>query len=186
MRNPKPHLKFSHLEVSKQFNHQVNNDEKICGHNMIEIKKAKGTDKNLLEDMYLNEVEHHAERARKFADDLIDHFETMLALQDNQLCGTLTWDTRGGYDDGVVEIIGLGVNEEYKRHGVATKLLDYFIQEVSKFYSEKGYSLRVILVFMESANEVARKSYSHLGFDEVARIPNLYPGDDGVIWTKHI
>ncbi len=153
---------------------------------MIEIKRAKGTDKNLLEDMYLQEVENHSERARKFAEDLIDHFETMLALQNNQLCGTLTWDTKGGHDDGVVEIIGLGINEKFKRQGIATKLVNYFIQEVSKFYSEKGYSLRVNLLFMESTNEVARKFYSHLGFDEVARIPNLYPGDDGVIWTKHI
>ncbi len=136
--------------------------------------------------MYLEEVEDHVERARKFAEDLINHFRTMIALQDDHLCGTLTWDTRGGYDDGVVEIVGLGVNEKFKRQGIAKKLVNYFIQETSKFYSEKGYSLRVILLFMESSNEVARKFYSNLGFDEAARISNLYPQDDGVIWTKHL
>lgn len=153
---------------------------------MFEIRQTTSADKALLEGMYLEEVEDHAERARKFAEDLIDRFKTMIALQDDQLCGTLTWDTRGGYDDGVAEIIGLGVNEKFKRQGIAKKLVNYFIQETSKFYSEKGYSLRVVLLFMEGTNDVARKFYSNLGFDEAARIPKLYPQDDGVIWTKHL
>ncbi|TFG96206.1 GNAT family N-acetyltransferase [Candidatus Thorarchaeota archaeon] len=153
---------------------------------MFEIRKATDVDRSLLENMYLEEIEDHAERASKFAEDLIDHFKTMLAMQDNQLCGTLTWYRRGGFDDGVVEIIGLGVNGKFQRQGVAKKLVNYFIQETSKFYSENGYSLRVIMLFMEGNNEVARKFYSNLGFIEVARIPKLYPHDDGVIWIKHI
>lgn len=153
---------------------------------MFEIKQTTSADKILLENMYLEEVEDHDERARKFAEDLIDRYKTMIALQDNQLCGTLTWDTRGGYDDGVVEIIGLGVNEKFKRQGIAKKLVKYFIEETSKFYSEKGYSLRVILLFMEGTNDVARKFYSNLGFTEATKIPKLYPHDDGVIWTKHL
>ncbi len=153
---------------------------------MFEVKKATDADRVLLQNMYLEEIEDHAERAGKFAEDLIDHFKTMLALQDGQLCGTLTWDRRGGFDDGVAEIIGLGVNEKFQRQGVAKKLVNYFIQETSKFYSDEGYSLRVILLFMEGGNEVARKFYSNLGFNEVARIPKLYPHDDGVIWTNHL
>ncbi|MBE0527570.1 MAG: GNAT family N-acetyltransferase [Candidatus Thorarchaeota archaeon] len=153
---------------------------------MFAIKEASGEDKALLENMYLEEVEDHAERAETFAEDLINHFKTMIALEDGELCGTLTWDTRGGLDDGVVELIGLGVNKKFQRQGVAKKLVNYFIQETSKFYADKGYSLRVILLFMEGNNEVARKFYSNLGFTEDSRIPKLYPHDDGVIWTKHI
>ena len=136
--------------------------------------------------MYLEEVEDHVERAETFAEDLINHFKTILALENGELCGTLTWDTRGGYDDGVVEIIGLGVKMKFQRQGVARRLVNYFTEEASKFYSNRGYTLRVILLFMEGENEVARKFYSNLGFTEDARIPKLYPNDDGVIWTKHI
>jgi GNAT superfamily N-acetyltransferase len=153
---------------------------------MFEIKEASSEDKALLENMFLEEVEDHAERAKTFAEDLINHFKTMLALGDGELFGTLTWDTRGGYDDGVVELIGLGVNKKFQRQGVARRLVNYFIQEASKFYSNRGYTLRVIILFMEGENEVARKFYSNLGFTEAARIPKLYPHDDGVIWTKHI
>jgi len=153
---------------------------------MIEIRQAGSEDTVLLEEMFLEEVEPHLERAQKFADDLVNHFKTNLAFQDNQLCGTLTWDTRGGLDDGVVEIIGLGVKERFQRKGIARKLVNHFIEEVSKFYSESGYTLRVIILFMEGTNEVARKFYKSLGFREEARLPNLYPHDDGVIWTKYI
>lgn len=153
---------------------------------MFEIKEALGDDKALLEKMYLEEVEDHPDRAKTFAEDLINHFKTMLALEDGELCGTLTWDTRGGYDDGVVELIGLGVNKKFQRQGVARRLVNHFTQKASDFYSNRGYSLRVIILFMEGENEVARKFYSNLGFTEVARLPDLYPNDDGVIWTKHI
>ena len=153
---------------------------------MFEIKEASVEDRVLLENMFLEEVEDHAERAKTFAEDLINHFKTILALQDGELRGTLTWDTRGGYDDGVVELVGLGVNKKFQRQGVARELVKHFIQKASKFYSEKGYSLRVVLLFMEGDNEIARKFYSASGFTEVARIPKLYPHDDGVIWTKHI
>jgi ribosomal protein S18 acetylase RimI-like enzyme len=150
---------------------------------MIEIRPAKEEDKNLLKTMYLAEVEDHVGRATTFAEQLINHFKTLLALQENQLCGSLTWDTRGGYDDGVAELVGLGVNAKYQRQGIATKLVKKMIDEVTQFYSERGYILRVIILFMEGKNEDARKFYSRIGFSEVAKIPQLYPHDDGVIWT---
>ncbi len=153
---------------------------------MLEFKQATGDDIALLENMYLEEVEDHKERARTFADDLVNHFKTILAFKEGEFCGNLTWDTRGGYDDGVVEIIGLGVNERFQRQGVARGLVNYFTQEASNFYSSRGYVLRVIILFMEDENEVARKFYSNVGFTEAARISKLYPHDDGIIWTKHI
>jgi ribosomal protein S18 acetylase RimI-like enzyme len=153
---------------------------------MLRIRTATDEDFSLLRDMYLEEVEDHIERAKVFADDLIHHFKTMLAFEGNQLCGTLTWDTRGGYDDGVVEMISLGVKTQFQRKGIARQLVNHFIEKASKFYSDNGYTLRVIILFMEGTNEVARKFYNSVGFREEARLSNLYPHDDGVIWTKHI
>jgi ribosomal protein S18 acetylase RimI-like enzyme len=151
---------------------------------MIEIRPAIEADKDLLKTMYLSEVENHVGRALTFAEGMISRFKTLLALKNGKLCGTLTWDTRGGYDDGVVELVGLGVNSEFQRQGIATRLIDRMIEEAIRFYSERSYTLRVIILFMEGRNDNARKFYSQIGFTEVARIPNLYPHDDGVIWTR--
>lgn len=153
---------------------------------MFEIRVATDADFNLLRNMYLEEVEDHAERATTFAEDLIHHFKTMLALQDENLVGSLSWDTRGGYDDGVIELVSIGINENFKRQGIATKLVKSFIAEATEFYSSRGYCLRVIILFMERQNEVARKFYANLGFIEEAVLSKLYPHDDGVIWTRHI
>ena len=153
---------------------------------MTDFKSATSADIPLLEKMYRTEVENHAERARTFAEDLCFRYKTILALEDNELCGTATWEPRGGFDDGVIEMIGLGVNEDYRRKGIATKLVNIMIDEASKFYSEQGYNLRVILLFMEKGNETARKFYSANRFKEVANLPSLYPSDDASIWTRHL
>jgi ribosomal protein S18 acetylase RimI-like enzyme len=153
---------------------------------MIDIRTAASTDIPLLENMYRKEIEDHAERAQRFAEDLVLRYKTLLAIQDNAVCGTVTWESRGGLDDGVAEMIGLGVNEGFKRQGIASKLVDAMVGEISQYFSSRGYSLRVILLFMEKTNETARKFYSASRFKEVATIPSLYPQDDASIWTRHL
>ena len=153
---------------------------------MIEIRTATPSDLPLLENMYRKEIEDHLERARRFAEDLVLRYKTLLAIDDNAVCGTVTWEPRGGLDDGVVEMIGLGVTEGFKRQGIATRLVDAMIGEATQFFSTKDYSLRVILLFMERANETARKFYSTNKFKEVSTIPSLYPQDDASIWTRHL
>ena len=153
---------------------------------MIDIRTATSADIPLLESMYRKEIEDHIERAQRFAEDLVLKYKTLLAIKDNVVCGTVVWEPRGGLDDGVVEMIGLGVNEGFKRQGVATRLVDTMIEEASQFFSVKGYSLRVVLLFMEKTNETARKFYSANRFKEVAAIPSLYPSGDASIWTHHL
>ena len=153
---------------------------------MIDIRAATPSDISLLEKMYRNEIEDHAERAQSFAEDLVLRYKTLLAMKDDTVCGTVTWEPRGGLDDGVVEMIGLGVTEDFKRQGIASKLVDAMIEEVTQFFSAKDYTLRVVLLFMEKTNETARIFYSANRFKEVCTIPSLYPQDDASIWTRHL
>ncbi len=153
---------------------------------MLEIRVATDADFNLLTNMYLEEVENHTERAKTFAKDLIHHFRTLLAFQDGKLAGSITWDIRGGYDDGVIELISIGVNKSFQRQGIAQQLVQTLIDEATGVYEGQGYTLRVIILFMEKENEIARKFYWKQGFSEVATLPGLYPHDDGVIWIRHL
>ena len=137
---------------------------------MLEIRNATQEDVPLLKQMYLNEVEEHDERAQTFADELVKDYRTILAIKDNNLCGTVSWDVRGGLDDGVVELVSIGVNSAYQRQNVATRLVESMIREATEHYSEKGYELRVVLLFMEKQNEVDRKFYTSMEFEEAAVI----------------
>ncbi|MFX1560643.1 MAG: GNAT family N-acetyltransferase [Promethearchaeota archaeon] len=153
---------------------------------MIEIRTATSADISLLERMYRDEIEAHVERSKKFAEDLVLRYNTLLAFEENTVCGSVTWEPRGGLDDGVVEIIGLGVNKAFRHQGIATRLVNDMIEEATQFYLSKGYSLRVVLLFMEQSNDIARKFYSANRFKEVALIEALYPNDDASIWTRHL
>jgi len=153
---------------------------------MITIRTTTSSDISVLEELYRQQVEDHSERAKKFAEDLVLRYKTLLAFNDDLVCGTISWESRGGLDDGIVEIIGLGVNEEFKRQGIATKLVSAMIESAVQFYSSNGYSLRVILLFMESTNEVAREFYLANRFNEVSVIPSLYPHDDASILIRHL
>ena len=153
---------------------------------MPEIRKAVQADRNSLEKMYLKDIENHQERAKAFANDLILKFKTILAFVDSNLAGSLSWDTRGGLNDGIVEIAGLGVNPVFRRKGVASALMEALIKDAAGFYEENGYRLRVLYLFMEHGNDDGRSFYRSLGFEKVTKLPSFYPQDDGVIWLRHL
>jgi len=153
---------------------------------MIDFRTATSADIPLLENMYRMEIEDHAERAQSFAKKLVLRYNTLIAIKKKAVCGTISWEPKGGLDDGVVEMTALGVSEGFKRQGIATRLIEVMIENASQFFSNKGYSLRVILLFMERMNETARKFYSANRFKEVATIPSLYPHDDASIWIRYL
>ncbi|MFW9845304.1 MAG: GNAT family N-acetyltransferase [Candidatus Thorarchaeota archaeon] len=152
---------------------------------MRTIRDATESDKELLVDLFVSEVADDSKMALAFADDLL-RFKTILCVMEDNVIGTVSWDIRGGLDDGVVELIGLGVNPDYRRQGVAKELVQTLIHEASKHYADNDHRLRVIYLFMEKENDVGRSFYQSMGFKEVAEIPALYPHDDASIWTLHL
>jgi len=149
------------------------------------IRFANEDDFTLLKEMYLNDVEKHDHRAIKFAEDLIFRLKTIICIADFRVIGTISWDTRGGLNDGVIELISLGVAQNYRRQGIAKELVLTLISEAKKFFKFEGYKLRVIYFFMERQNNEGRAFYTHMGFREVSILPAFYPNDDAVVWIKY-
>ncbi|MFQ5832350.1 MAG: GNAT family N-acetyltransferase [Candidatus Thorarchaeota archaeon] len=152
---------------------------------MRTVRGAVDSDRELLVKLFVSEVEDDAKLAEQFADDLL-RFRTILCLENQEVIGTVSWDIRGNLDDGVVELIGLGVNPKFRRQGIARKLVETLIQDVSEYYSKSKHHLRVIYLFMEKQNDLGRSFYNTMGFKEVAEVPLLYPHDDASIWTLHL
>ena len=150
------------------------------------IRNATEKEMDLLVKMYLDDVENHQQRAQQFAKDLIYRFKTIICVSDKNILGTITWDTRGGLDDGVIELVGLGTSSNFKRQGIARELVLSLINEAKKYFSNAGYKLRVIYLFMEKSNNIGELFYNHMGFRMVSEIPSLYPNEDAVIWVKHL
>lgn len=149
------------------------------------IRNATEDDIELIIKMYLADVENHHERASQFAKDLIYRFKTIICLAGDKIIGSIIWDTRGGLNDGVVELVGLGVTPVFQRQGIARELLLCLIRSAKEHFSKARYKLRVIYLFMERNNEIGRKLYKYMGFREISEIPAFYPHDDAVFWIKY-
>ena len=150
------------------------------------IRNATEKDMDIVVKMYLDEVEDHQQRAQQFAKDLIYRFKTIICVFDKKILGTITWDTRGGLDDGVIELVGLGTSSDFQRQGIARELVLSLINEAKNYFSKAGYKLRVIYLFMEKPNSIGTLFYNHMSFRKVSEIPSFYPNDDAVIWVKHL
>lgn len=149
------------------------------------IRYVSEKDFDLLRKIYLHDVEDHQQRAKSFAEDLIFRLKTIICETNGKIIGTISWDTRGGINDGVIELIGLGVSQDYRRQGVAEELVLTLIDEAKVFFKGEGYKLRVIYFFMERENKGGRAFYKNMGFREVSIIPAFYSNDDGTIWIKY-
>ena len=153
---------------------------------MYSYRNATEDDRDLVVQLYLSDVEENTKSASEFANDLIERLKTILCSADGKIVGTISWDTRGGLDDGVIELVGLGVSEEHRRKGVADELVQRLLKDASVFYAQNGHSLRVVYLFMEKGNEHGSAFYNHFGFKEVAVVPALMPDGDATIWTLHV
>lgn len=153
---------------------------------MRPIRKASEADRKSLIDLYLSDVEDNREQAVQFAEELINKMNTILYCDGEGICGTVSWNVRGGLDDGVIELIGLGVKPSHRRKGIARTLVETLLEEAKNFYDNSGYRLRVIYLFMEKRNEEGRLFYETLGFEEIADIPSFYPHDDACIWVQYL
>ena len=151
---------------------------------MPSLRNATDSDIDILVNLYLNEVEDNEANAQVFARDLLYRMRTILYFEGEKLCGTISWEVRGGLDDGVAEIVGLGVNESNRRKGLASLLIEEVISEASETFREANAQLRILFLFMEAENTTARAFYNHLGFKEVANIPSFYPQDGASIFVR--
>ena len=77
--------------------------------------------------------------------------------------------------DGVVDIMNLFVNEEDRRKGIATSLMEEMI-------NNENYS-RIMLEVNENNNE-AMRLYSKLGFKEISLRERYYGEDTAIIMEK--
>ena len=149
------------------------------------IRNATEKDVDIIAKMYLEEVENNQQRAQKFAKDLIYRFKTNICVSDKNVLGTITWDTRGGLDDGIIELVALGTRSEFQRQGVMRELVLSIENEAKKYFSKAGYKLRVIYLFMAKSNDIGKLFYNHMGFRKVSEIPSFLPKDDAVMWIKY-
>ena len=77
-----------------------------------------------------------------------------------------------------IEILGIGVIEEFRNRGIAKQLMNELID-----YFNKSTYLKILLEVRES-NSTAKNLYTNLGFIKVSKRKNYYKNEDADIYLK--
>lgn len=73
-----------------------------------------------------------------------------------------------------LEIINIFVKEEYRKQGIAKKMIDYLTDE----------SINHILLEVRKSNINAIEFYKHIGFNEIRTIKNYYDNEDAIVMER--
>jgi len=79
--------------------------------------------------------------------------------------------------EGETELLNLAVAPEFRRHGVARKLVESLLEE----------SPGVVFLEVRESNRAARRFYNHMGFQEVSRRSAYYqaPPEAAIVMKFH-
>ena len=77
-----------------------------------------------------------------------------------------------------IEILGIGVIEEFRNRGIAKQLMN----ELMDYFNKSTY-VKILLEVRES-NSVAKNLYTNLGFIKVSKRKNYYKNEDADIYLK--
>ena len=103
--------------------------------------------------------------------DFIGPKENIIVYEDkNDIVGFLQYLKL--YD--TLEIINIFVKEEYRKQGIAKKMIDYLTDE----------NINHILLEVRKSNVNAIEFYKHIGFNEIRTIKNYYDNEDAVVMER--
>lgn len=101
-------------------------------------------------------------------------FFNVIVYEKNDIIGVLIYDKI--YDR--VEIEYIAVDQNYRKHGIATSMLEY----VENKYDD----IENITLEVRCSNEPAIKFYLKNGFNKVTVRKNYYDNEDGILMIKKL
>ena len=146
----------------------------------IRIEIATSDDQRKLEESYQHFNDKTAMRKR--AECFIFHNNVALAKVGKDIIGKVLWYVKENPNDGLVELEELFVLGEYRRKGVGSMLIKFFINAVQKHFKSLGIEPRRIYLFTNENNQSARKLYENFGFKPIANLGHLYSDDENDIF----
>ena len=111
------------------------------------------------------------------ASELDNRLSLWLVAQDgDQVVGYVGSQSVMGWAD----MMNIAVHPDYRRHGVAWKLVERLVEELQKM------DVTCLTLEVRASNEPAKALYEKLGFQQVGRRPNYYrnPKEDALILRK--
>jgi GNAT superfamily N-acetyltransferase len=136
----------------------------------MKIVRATDEDKVQLMDFFKH---YDSELLERRIDCFLSHNITLLAIDEDEIVGTLQWQVKEDPDCGVAEFEEFHVLEDHRGKGVGSLLLEHGIRSVKGYFQEHGIEPRRIFAFVGKERETAKHTFEKHGFKPVSEVGNL-------------
>src|SRR3989338_523410 len=137
-------------------------------------KDAKGIANVLVKSYNIGDFN---EGVSTFKKEIKKQHRYIVAEENKNIIGIVTWIAHGLPKHQLAELDRIAVLPEYRGKGVAKKLFEELIKEVSKFYKKNNSRLRKLYLLTHADNERAKKFYEKLGFKHETTLKAHYYKD---------
>lgn len=146
------------------------------------IEDKKDASKLLFELLNVDSVE---EAENTFEKEINAGHKYILALENNEAVGLISFFLHGRIKHGLVELYHLVVLEKMRGKGVAQQLMDELEIELKKIYQFQGGQLRKLFLMTRATNKRAQKFYKKAGFIHEAILKeHFYIEQDELVMSK--
>lgn len=122
---------------------------------------------------------HFGEILRRMANPNIRYF---VAIANGHTVGYIDFEAKP--DRSTSQILGLGVLEEFRRHGIGRRLIERALEEIPEFKNIDGKPITRVELMVAENNEVAKKLYESHGFHRHGLLDRELGGSKVLIYVR--
>ena len=146
------------------------------GKNKLLIQSAKEKDAyqiaNVLWDFY--NMENKKEATKVFINEREKEFHYIVAIENNQILGLVTWLAHGLPKHGLFELDRICILGNSRGKGIGKKLVDALIEDAIEWYMDRNEKARKLYLLTHEDNTNAHLFYEEVGFKHETTLKDHY------------
>jgi ribosomal protein S18 acetylase RimI-like enzyme len=147
---------------------------------MISISEASLKDSDQLKNFFTHyKIKDYIE---KRVGSYLSCNHTIIAKDNEKIVGTIQWLVKEDPNLGVAEIEEVNVIFNYQKQGIGSKMMEFTISSVKKYFQENNLKLRKIYLFVSESNLITQKFYEKFGFKKETKINNLFSNNENELF----
>ena len=151
------------------------------GKNKLLIRNAKEKDAHQIADVLLDfyNMEDQEEAKKVFFNELEKEFHYIVAIENNEILGLVTWLVHGLPKHGLFELDRICILGSSRGKGIGKKLLNALIEDANGWYINRNEQARKLYLLTHEDNTNAHLFYERVGFKHETTLKDHYYNDQG-------
>tara|TARA_B100000287_G_scaffold56531_1_gene49656 strand:- start:1947 stop:2432 length:486 start_codon:yes stop_codon:yes gene_type:complete len=147
--------------------------------NKLSIRNAKKEDAHQIVDVLLDfyNMEDQEEAKKVFFNELEKEFHYIVAIENNEILGLITWLVHGLPKHGLFELDRICILRNSRGKGIGKKLVDALIDDAKVWYMNRNEQARKLYLLTHEDNTNAHLFYERVGFSHETTLKDHYYKD---------